>query len=166
MPSPRPNALATVNLDRLGDQRKDDVWLAEALGASTTRVHPLHEGLVAALGDRAATLTVDRARTLVPDLSFVLLGSIDGTVHFSIDVSGAPRRALEEALHEDAMLVGLRDAATTLGADDANLLAFASGIATTSSAVVAAHRRSPGQQATSATAMPVATTVSRVRIRR
>ena len=130
MPSPRANPLSTANLNRMGDQRKDAQWLAEALGASSTRVHPLHEGLVAANGSNAAFLSVSAAQALAPEQPLMLLGDVGGVVHFALDVSTATRGALEGALHEDAMLMGLRDVAANLAADDANLLAFASGMAT------------------------------------
>jgi NAD+ diphosphatase len=130
MASPRPTTFSTTNLDRFGDQRKDDSWLAGALAHDQTLVHILHSGQVATIGERSATLSVHAARSLGVEQPLVLLGDISGVSHFALDVSSVSRSAVEKVLHEDAMFVALRDAAAVLHADDANLLAFASGIAT------------------------------------
>lgn len=85
---------------------------------------------MATLGERSATLDVSMARSLGVGQPLVLLGDIGGVVHFFLDVTSVSRSAVEKVLHEDAMFVALREAAPVLHADDANLLAFASGIAT------------------------------------
>jgi NAD+ diphosphatase len=130
MVSPRPTTFSTHNLDRFGDQRKDPVWLAAALARETTRVHIVHSGQVATVGERSASVEVHVARALTTVDTWVLLGDIGGVAHFALDASLLPRDSVEKALHEDAMFVALRDAASVLHADDANMLAFASGIAT------------------------------------
>jgi NAD+ diphosphatase len=130
MASPRPTTFSTHNLDRFGDQRKDPAWLAAALERETTRVHIVHSGQVATVGERSASVEVHVARALTTDDTWVLLGDIGGVAHFALDASLVPRDSVEKALHEDAMFVALRDAASVLHADDANMLAFASGIAT------------------------------------
>ena len=135
MPSPRRTTFSTVNLDRLGDLRKDDTWIAAALAESGTQVHLLMGGQVATVGARSASISVFAAQALMTagaagDQYFVLLGRIGEQSHFSLDVSAVPKRAVDNALHEDAMFMGLRDAAALLHEDDANLLALASGIST------------------------------------
>ncbi len=130
MASPRPTTFSTRNLDRFGDQRKDEVWLEAALGHERTVVHIVHTGQVATIGERSASLNVHVARSLGVEQPLVLLGDIGGVAHFALDVSSLSRSAVEKVLHEDAMFVALRDAAALLHEDDANLLAFASGIAT------------------------------------
>lgn len=130
MPTPRPNPLATSALDRVSDLRKDEAWLDAAYGDSGAVVHVVTKGQVATMGDRSATLSVGAVERFVSREALVLLGVLDGRTHFAVDLSDVERRKIEDALHEDAMFMGLRDAAATLHADDANLLAFASGIAT------------------------------------
>ena len=128
MASPRPTIFSTTQLNRVGDQRKDDAWLEAAHAKSTTRVHLLMNGQVATVGERSASVAVGIARSLGVESPLVLLGEIGGATHFMLDVSKAPKKAVDDALHEDAMFVQLRDAAALLHADDANLLAFGLGI--------------------------------------
>jgi NAD+ diphosphatase len=131
MASPRPTTFSTHNLDRFGDQRKDEGWIVAALAHETTRVHIVHSGHVATMGDRSAAIDVKSARLLGgADASFVLLGDLGGVAHFALDASTIAKPDVEKVLHEDAMFVMLRDAAALLHVDDANMLAFASGIAT------------------------------------
>ncbi len=128
MSTPRPNPLSTVSLNRLGDKRKDEGWIAEIL-TGPAHVHLVANGQIATIGDRAATLKPAHAQQLAGDQHFVFLGEISGTHHFSVDVSHVAKNLIDDALHEDAMFMGLRDAAAQLQADDANLLAFATGMA-------------------------------------
>ena len=127
---PRPNALAGGALDRVSDQRRDAEWVAAQLDDGSTHIHVVWQGRLAVLGDTAAGAPFHAVRDLAGAHSPVLLGTIGDTTHFVLDVSHADRAAVEAALHEDAMLTGLRDVSGRLHADHANLLAFASGITT------------------------------------
>jgi NAD+ diphosphatase len=130
VPTPRPNTLATASLDRVSDHRKNDGWLSAALTRDTTVVHVVVKGQVPTLGNRSATLSVSTAQRLGAADALMLLGVIDDVSHFAADLSAVERRAIDDALHEDAMFMGLRDASALLDADDANLLALATGIST------------------------------------
>lgn len=131
MASIRPNSLATGSLDRLSDRRKDEVWVLEQWTDGSARVHLNWQGRLAVRGDRSASIAAPEAHVLVTDGGGpILLGVIDGVAHFALDVSHLAKPELENRLHEDAMLTGLREAAGLLQIDDANLLAFTSGITT------------------------------------
>lgn len=131
MAARRPNPLSTGSLDRLSDRRKDASWVAEQWGSSSSRVHVSWQGKLAVMGDRSAALRPrDIEAALASGSTPVLLGVIDDAAHFAVDVSHLDRARLEDILHEDAMLTGLREVAGNLHVDDANLLAFTSGILT------------------------------------
>ena len=130
MPTPRPNTLAGGSLNRVSDQRRDLDWVASRLHDESTHVHVVWQGRLAVIDDRAAGASYGALQALMGAFEPVLLGTIGDTTHFVLDVSHADRGAVEAALHEDAMLSGLRDVSGRLDADHANLLAFASGITT------------------------------------
>lgn len=129
--SPRPNSLATGSLNRMSHVRKDESWIAERWGSGDSFVHIVWRGHVAVIGSAAAGVAPAKVRSLMNDGDVAtLLGTIASTTHFTVDLSHLERPAIEAALHEDAMLSGLREAAGLLGVDDANLLATSSGLAT------------------------------------
>jgi NAD+ diphosphatase len=128
-PNPKPNALSTASLDRVNQHRKNPAWLAEQWATSSTQVHVVWQGHVAANGANLAPLSPAAASKLLgDDYPRLLLGVIDDTAHFGVEVSQLDRAALENALHEDAMLRNVREAAGTLCADASNLAAMASAL--------------------------------------
>ena len=130
--SPRPNALATVGLDRLSDQRKDEAWINDQWADRSTRVHVQWQGHVVVLEGRANTLDPGSVSAISRDsvAPVLLLGSLDGVSHFAVDASHLKRAEVEALVHEDAMLTYLREAAPVLAPDDANMSAMASGLIT------------------------------------
>ena len=127
----RPNPLATGSLNRMSHVRKDESWISERWGSNDSRVHVVWRGQVAVIGGASASVKPSAVSGfLSEDLAPVLLGLIDDTAHFTVDLSHLERHVVEAALHEDAMLSGLREAAALLGIDDANMLATSSALAT------------------------------------
>ena len=111
--------------------RKDPDWIDERWSSGESRVHVIWRGQVAVIGGESAAVKPAAVRSLLGDDGVpTLLGLLGSTAHFTVDLSHLERHAVEAALHEDAMLSGLREAAGLLGTDDANLLATASGLAT------------------------------------
>ena len=128
--SPHPNSLAGGALDRVSDRRKDDSWVAEQWQSPSSRAHLLWQGRLAVRGERAASVAATDLHDLTPGAAPILLGLLGDVAHFAVDVSHLTQPDVEARLHEDAMLTGLREAAGALHVDDANLLAFTSGITT------------------------------------
>jgi hypothetical protein len=121
-PNPKPNALSTASLDRVNQHRKNPDWLAEQWALTSTQVHVVWQGHVAANGANLAPLSpVAASKLLGDDHPRLLLGVINEVAHFGVEVSHLDRTALENALHEDAMLRNVREAAGTLSADGSNL---------------------------------------------
>ena len=125
---PKRNTLSTGRLDRLGRLRKDTERLAMHLADGERVVIPIS-------GARIATRTGDGGPSLVTleiaeptEGDTWLLGEIDGTTYVAIDLDddGLDRRDLPD----DIRWSGLREVASLLGEDDANLLATATGLAT------------------------------------
>ncbi len=128
-PNPKPNALSTASLDRVNQHRKNHDWLAERWAISSTQVHIVWQGHIAANGANLAPLSPAAASKLLgDDHPRLLLGVIDDVAHFGVEVSHLDRTALENALHEDAMLRNVREAAATLNADASNLAAMATAL--------------------------------------
>lgn len=126
----RPNPLSTTNLDRLSDRRKSAEWVLERWTSSSSQVHVHWQGKFAVVGPRSAAVSPDAAAALVGDLPPIFLGMANDVAHFAVDASHLAQSVVEKHVHEDAMLTGLRDVSALLHADDANLLAFTSGMAT------------------------------------
>jgi NAD+ diphosphatase len=141
-PAPDPlhrTSLSGGRLDRLHDQRSDEQWLTDRRGL-VGEVHVVWNGQIAtASGGLLAPL----GATIAPRAEdWVLLGDIDGTVHWALDRSHEDRDLVEAELgahHDGVKLVGLRDAAPGLDDDQANVAAFASGM----SQWLATHRHCP-----------------------
>jgi NAD+ diphosphatase len=128
MNTPRPNTLATANLDRVSDRRIDPDWVAAEWESSSSRVHIVWRGTFPVVGDRSSFVKPSAVGALA--VTPILLGVIDGVTHFGVDLSGHERDTVEKLTDADAMLSGLRETAAILHADDANLLAATSGLAT------------------------------------
>ena len=129
MPAKRPNVLSTAALDRLGRMRKNADAIAQRLEQGERVVIPI-------AGQRVATAMGVDKRPRVASLELVdidehdmwLLGEIDGRVYVAIDLDddGLDRHDLPD----DIRWSGLREVASLLEPDDANLLATATGLAT------------------------------------
>jgi NAD+ diphosphatase len=129
--SNRPNMLSTANLDRVHLLRKDDAWISQQMQSETSVVHLVWRGQIAAVGPNHAGITTTKTSKLSGEhYGPVLIGTINGVTHFSLDVSHLERHHVEDALHEDAMIGSLRELAGTLSSDDANILATASALTT------------------------------------
>ena len=122
------NTLATGTLDRVSDSRKDADWVTARLDDG--HVHLVWQGRLAVMGDKSSPARWRDVESLKGTHGPVLLGVLDGEAHFALDVSHAAKADVERALHEDAMLSGLREVSGLLHVDHANVLAFASGITT------------------------------------
>jgi NAD+ diphosphatase len=131
--------LSGGRLDRLHDHRVDEASLSIRRG-ERGHVHVIWQGQIGvAAGGGLATLS-----TAVAPASdrWIFLGELDGDCHWALDRSTEDREVVMSALtehHDGASLVSLREAAATLGNDDANVAAFASGMAQW----VASHRHCP-----------------------
>ncbi len=95
---------------------------------ATGQVHVVWNGQVAISDGNLASL----AAAIAPRPNdWVLLGDLDGHVHWALDRSHEDRALVEAELaehHPDAKLTGLREAASGLDEDLANVAAFASGM--------------------------------------
>ncbi len=129
-PTPRPNTLATATLDRVSDRRAEAEWVATEWSSSATRVHIVWRGTFPVQGDRSSFTDPSAITSFDEHATPILLGVIDGVTHFGVDLSTHDRDAIERLSSPDAMLSGLREVAGLLHADDANLLAATSGLAT------------------------------------
>ena len=113
--------LSTRNLDRLSLRRKDPAWIEERWSHPDTLVTVVWRGRVAADGPLAPD---DVAAHVGPEAP-VLLGDISGVTRFSVDLSHLEESAIPFGLR----FSGLREVATRVPEDDANLLAMATGLA-------------------------------------
>ena len=121
--------MSTGRLDRLGRIRKDADALAQRLADGERVVVPI-------AGNRVATAMGDDRRARIATMELVdldehdlwLLGELDGKVFVAIDLDddGLDRHDLPD----DIRWSGLREVASLLEPDDANLLATATGLAT------------------------------------
>lgn len=108
----RPNAFSGAYLERAAHLRKDDAFVARALGDPATAIVPVwrSRNLMrrAADGWQAAYVEVSHSlRTLVTDDEFVLLGMFADRTYFAIDVPGdeAPS-VVPDATFEDLRMTG------------------------------------------------------------
>ena len=129
-PSPRPNTLATATLDRVSDRRAEAEWVAAEWSSATTRVHVVWRGTFPVVGDRSSFTDSRTIAGVGEHPTPILLGIIDGVTHFGVDLSAHDRLVVEALTSADATFSGLREVAGVLHADDANLLAATSGLAT------------------------------------
>jgi NAD+ diphosphatase len=125
----RPNPFSTFSLDRLGVLRKDAARLNERLfdNNSPPLVLPISGAQVAVRGD-ASALAMAGLDALADHHDPWLLGEVDGRLVVAVDLDDDVLGL--ESLAEDIRWAGLRDVGGLLPADDANILATATGLAT------------------------------------
>ena len=118
---------ADGDFDRAAEWREDADWLAARLAAPASRVYPIwrHRYIFV---DELTPLILEpsRAADLVDLRQAVLLGLIDGTAHFTLDISALSEEALADSLAGDTH--DLRDVAMNLSDRMAALLAFGRGM--------------------------------------
>jgi NAD+ diphosphatase len=138
----RPNIFAGDELDRVGIERKDPLWVEAQFKAGDTRVLPLWRGSNFVLqpksdaaeggGDTPPSLMlldVATARRLAPDGEMILLGvTREGETRFALDISALAAPLDDPALRE-AKTGDLRDLAGALGHADSAMLAQARALA-------------------------------------
>jgi len=128
----RSNFYANINLDRAANQRSDADWLAERLRAPESRMLPVWRSQnLFTTGDEVAMLELDIAHLEVlssGDNEPVLLGLVEETAYFTIDVSHIEDPAEHPVLGEQGQFADLRQVGPVMARDQGNLLAYARGI--------------------------------------
>ena len=132
IPASRPNVYTGSPLDRAGDRRDDDAWIAARLQDPSTRIVPVwrSRSLLRADGDRlhAAYLAAsDAAAALAADAPWAFLGLHGDAATFAVDLSAAedPMALLPPG---DGVFEDLRVVPGGLPPDDAAILAHARGL--------------------------------------
>jgi NAD+ diphosphatase len=110
--------LATRNLDRRSDVRKDDAWIQDQWVSADALVHVTWRGQVASDGPLAPEDVAAHEHTPV------YLGELAGSARFAVDLSHVEEAGLPKGLR----FRSLRELAFRLPEDEANVWAFASGI--------------------------------------
>jgi NAD+ diphosphatase len=113
----QPLALTQSVLDRAGERRRDDRWLAEAWADERARVLVVADGAAPVVDGRLVLVEPAKA----PDGERLLLGVDDeGVTYFAVQVPGP---------HPDPTAVGLRRASLRLDERDGDLLVHAVALA-------------------------------------
>ena len=128
------NTYAGNPLDRVAAKRRDEAWIRARLADPTSRVLALHR-LTAPLVERDGALRlvwspISELEWRNPGSEPALLGvqgggKDGGGARFAIDVSETDEPDIALEMPEDAVYRDLREAATTLDADDAGIAAQA-----------------------------------------
>lgn len=117
----RRNLFSHALIDRCGEHRADRDWLAAQRASNTTRWLGFDiDGRAPVLGGRIAWLD---GTTIAPDAPANFLGMHAGEALFTLC------EPLPHAVLPQARWMGLREAAGTLAADEAGLIAYAIGLA-------------------------------------
>lgn len=128
----RKNFYATINLDRAANQRRDRDWLSQQLNAPESRVLPVWRGqnLVQTGGEISMIhIETTHIETLSNGSSEpILLGLLDGTAYFSIDISHLESPTDHDILTSRGEFADLRQVGRIMSRDEGNLLAYARGI--------------------------------------
>jgi NAD+ diphosphatase len=128
----RPNFYASAAVDRLGQLRRDDRWIAERLADPATRILPVwrtHSLVIAGGTPSAAWLSVERAGPLLREVREVaFLGFHESIAHFAIEVSHLEDPAPVTSLAEAATFADLRTVGPLLDRHQGALLAYARGM--------------------------------------
>lgn len=113
----QPLAFSRNVIDRAGDRRRDDRWLAEAWADERTRVLVVADGAAPMVDGRLVQVGPSEA----PDGERFLLGvDADGIAHFAVHLAGP---------HPDVRAVGLRRASLSLDDREGGLLVHAVALA-------------------------------------
>lgn len=124
-----PNTFAGGTLDRAGERRRDDAWLAERLRDPASRavlVAPAGVAVTGGADPRAALVGLDAVASTSAEPPLLLGVDAAGAALFAVEIDASAPSGPE--------LAGLRDVAARLPAADAALLAYAT-------ALVAGRRR-------------------------
>ncbi len=120
-----PNTFAGAALDRAGARRRDAAWIEAARAAPGTRAVLAGRAGVAVRDAPAGAALLPLAGLPAADADAEVLLGVDGQgAVFALDLDGAT-----PPLPDGVRFVGLREAAATLPAADAGLLAYAQAMA-------------------------------------
>jgi NAD+ diphosphatase len=133
-----PNFFAGSLLDRAAVYRKDSDWLAGQLRHADARAVLVWRARnLVVSGDAPRALLLPLAPCLeIASAEAHLMGLIDGTPHFAVDVSAIDEPLAHSLLAGQGAFAELRDVAPLLGRSEAALLAYAR-------ALTEWHRRNP-----------------------
>lgn len=126
------NFYSSEYLDRVSHLRKDQTWITEQLSSTTTRLIPVWQqnNLIRGTDSvEAAILEITHVETLRSTaVDPVLLGLIDGTAYFTLDVSHIENPHEHEILGAAGVFEDLRKVGPYIQHEQGNLLAYARGI--------------------------------------
>ena len=126
------NFYSSEYLDRVSHLRKDKIWITEQLSSTTTRLIPVWQqnNLIQGTDSvEAAILEITHVETLrSAAVDPVLLGLIDGTAYFTLDVSHIEAPHEHEILGAAGVFEDLRKVGPYIQHEQGNLLAYARGI--------------------------------------
>ena len=126
------NFYSSDYLARVSQLRNDQQWLSEQMSAATSRLLPVwqqHNLVVSGDTVAAAALEVHHIEQLRDEQADpILLGLVDGTAYFTLDVSHIPDPHEHEVLAAAGMFEDLRKVGPYVGREEGNLLAYARGI--------------------------------------
>ncbi len=129
----RQNFYSSLYLDRVSHLRRDADWLSEALSSASSRLLPVWQlhNLVNGTDEVAAVeLEISQVELLRDtETDPVLLGLVDGTAYFAIDVSHIEDPHEHEVLGSAGVFEDLRKVGPYIDHKQGNLLAFARGLA-------------------------------------
>lgn len=124
------NYFAANPVDRMTVKRRDEDWLAAQLVASTTRIVPVQNGQsLIAHGEptQAALLSPGDATQLLKATTPILLGTMEGTVYFAVDVP-QENAELQTALEPYGTFRELRSVYSHVDWFTSAMLAYAKGM--------------------------------------
>lgn len=128
----RTNFYSSEYLDRVSHLRKDSTWLKEQLSSANARLLPVwqHHNLISGADIfEAAILEITHVKSLRNDeVDPVLLGLINGTAYFTLDVSHIKNPHEHEILGAAGIFEDLRKIGPYIQPEQGNLLAYARGI--------------------------------------
>lgn len=128
----RKNYYAPTRLDRVSHLRSDAEWLAARLRDAKSRLIPVWQQknlVIDGESVAAGLLDIDRMETLRAEgVDPVLLGLVDDTAYFTLDVSHIENPHEHEMLGAAGIFEDLRKVGPYMGDEDGNLLAYARGI--------------------------------------
>ena len=117
---------ADGEFDRAAEWREDAAWLSARLAEPASRIYPIWRHRFIFAEDRPVALAPETARKLADLSQTVLLGLIEETAHFTLNISSLSEDGLANAL--DGAAHDLRDVAMHLSDRTAAMLAFGRGM--------------------------------------